>query len=207
MMPQKRTPAPDCLIEKRKTTKWGQVENQEKWGKQYAAKLNDSQKQNDFQWATYKTQRVNKILEPLLCAITQNHCSFCDIFPLQQSGGTIEHFKPKKQFPLLSHTWENLFYCCHKCQEKGEKFDSNLLKPDELTYLFDDFFICTTQDERIMIVPNPRADVSDQQRAVITIELYGLNSFGRPEARWLVLNQFQDSKNPILDDFAYRYLF
>jgi uncharacterized protein (TIGR02646 family) len=206
MIFQKRGDAPDCLTAKSQT-EWGEIENQEKWGRQFESKLNDPTKLNDFQWATYKKQRINTILEPLLRNITKNHCTFCDGFPLQQMGGTIEHFKPKRQFPLLSHNWENLFYCCHKCQEKGEKFDENLLKPDSETYSFDYFFVYKTEGQRIFLHTNPSRTTEEQHRANTTIKLYGLNDFGRPEDRWRVLNLFQDSKNPILDDFAYRYLF
>ncbi len=203
MMPQIRTDAPECLTKKNKAG----IENQKRWGIQYAAKLNHPKKSNDFQWATYQKQRVNTILEPLLRDITKNHCSFCDTFPLRQSGGTIEHFNPKANEPLLSYIWTNLFYCCHKCQEKGEKFNDNLLKPDEATYFFDSFFVCRTQNERIIIVPNPLATTNDQARAEVTIMLYGLNDFGRPEDRWRVLMQYQDSITPAVDDFAYRFLF
>lgn len=37
--------------------------------------------------------------------------------------------------------------------------------------------------------------------------LYGLNAFDRPEARWQVFNQFQNMNSPIFDIFSYRYLF
>lgn len=207
MMPQECPQAPDFLTQETTTLRWGKIENQEKWGLQYQAKLNHPNKKNDFQWATYQGKRVNSLLAPLLRKITNNHCSFCDIFPLQQSGGTIEHFRPKKQFPLLSHVWENLFYCCHRCQEKGERFDGTLLKADEIDYQFDTFFICRTNNKRIFIQANPRANTTNQERAQTTIDLYGLNKFERPEARWLTLVQFQDCNNPIVEDFSYRFLF
>lgn len=101
----KRKPKiPVCLTEVNET-KWGKITNSEKWGRQFDAKLKNASKKNTFAWGTYQKVTVNTILEPLLREMTQNHCAFCDISPLQQSGGTIEHFHPKSKYPLLSHSW------------------------------------------------------------------------------------------------------
>jgi uncharacterized protein (TIGR02646 family) len=139
--------------------------------------------------------------------MTQNHCAFCDIFPLRQSGRTIEHYRPKSIFPRESHLWTNLFYCCHSCQEKGERFNEALLKPDVQAYDFSAFFICEIDGEAIILKPNPRATNPNQNRASITIQIYGLNDFERPEDRYRVLRQFNDSISPVVDEFPYRFLF
>ncbi len=201
-----RPDAPDFMTEKTKT-KWGELENQDKWSKQYAAKLENIAKKNNFKWATHKKIAINTRLDPHLAKMTQNHCAFCDIFPLRQSGATIEHFRPKTQFPYLSHRWDNLFYCCNACQRKGEKFDEALLKPDEIGYDFEYYFVLDFRNEAIFIRFNPLRNEYEQKRATVTINLYGLNAFDRPEARWQVFNQFQNMNSPIIDIFSYRYLF
>ena len=202
-----RPAMPPCLSEENYEEEWGKLPNWEKWGKMYEAQCNDPKKKNNLQWATYKGKRVNLHLMPLLRAMTQDHCAFCDGFPLDTTGKTIEHFRPKTKFPLLSHQWENLFYCCYNCQQKGAKFDEKLLKPDEVTYSFEKYFIYKTNRESIFLHPQPLSSPTDQERATITIEYYGLNKFGRPEDRWRVLSQYFDSGNPTIDNFSYRYLF
>jgi uncharacterized protein (TIGR02646 family) len=207
MIFKERPIAPDFMSEKTNTI-WGEIENQDKWSKQYAAKLEDTTKKNTFKWAIYHKNPVNKLIEPHLAKMTNNHCAFCDIFPLRQSGATIEHFRPKTKFPYLSHRWENLFYCCHACQQcKGEKFDESLLKPDELGYDFDYYFVFDFRNEAIFIKSNPLRTEYEQKCAVVTIDLYGLNDFDRPEARWRVFHQFQNTNNPIIEDYSYRFLF
>ena len=208
MIFRQRPETPACLMATTKfKIRYGEVQNQVAWGLQYEAKINDPSKSNDFQWAIYQGQKVNQLIEDDLKDMTQNHCAFCDIFPLKQSGRTIEHFRPKLRFPRESHLWTNLFYCCHACQEKSEEFHESLLKPDEVGYEFNRFFIYWLDGEAIFIKPNPRRTDQEQIRANITIELYGLNRFDRPEDRFRVWRQFNDSNNPVIDEFPYRFLF
>lgn len=208
MIFRRRPVAPTCLTESHTRIKmYRGIENQVAWGLQYEAKRNDIKKSNDFKWATYQGQKVNQLIEDDLRNMTQNHCAFCDFFPLRQPGRTIEHFRPKTHFPTQSHLWTNLFYCCHSCQEKGEQFHVSLLKPDEVGYDFSSFFVCRFDGEAIFIEPNPRGSIDEQTGAETTISLYGLNRFDRPEDRFRVWRQFNDSNNPIIDEFPYRYLF
>lgn len=208
MIFRNRPAAPPCLTEiTRNKNKWGAVENQVAWGLQYEAKINNPNKSNKFTWAKYKNVEVNKLIIGDLMFMTQNHCSFCDGYPLKQMGATIEHFRPKSLFPQHSYLWINLFYCCNACQKKGERFDNRLLKPDVVGYNFFNFFICRNNGQAIFIEPNPRATQNEQQSAIITIELYGLNDSDRPEDRFRVWIQYNDSNNPVIDEFAYRFLF
>lgn len=208
MIFRRRPESPACLTQTtRSWKKYGNVQNQVAWGLQYEEKRNDNTKSNDFKWASFNGTRVNLLIEDDLKDMTQNHCAFCDFFPLRQPGRTIEHFRPKSLFPRDSHLWSNLFYCCHSCQEKGEQFDKSLLKPDEEDYDFSRFFICRFDGDAIYLKPNPRATDQEQNSASITIDLYGLNRFERPEDRFRVWRQFNDSNNPIIDEFPYRFLF
>lgn len=126
MMKIVKTPAPDFLRK-----------NYKKWGKRYKAKRNNPAKSNAFTWAIHKGTKANILLLPFLRIETNHHCSFCDGFPLETTGETIEHFRPKSVFPLISYVWANLFHCCKYCNEsKGENPGRNLLKPDKLSYSF-----------------------------------------------------------------------
>jgi uncharacterized protein (TIGR02646 family) len=201
MMKIERCPAPDFLTEKF-----------EKWGIRYKERRDENAVALFF-WTQHNSQRINLSLLPILMKMTSileqienAHCSFCDGFPVESvSANSIEHFRPKTLFPLLAYAWENLFYCCSKCQEsKLEKFDEILLKPDLPAYSFEYYFQYDTKTGEI--IPNPDRSEIETQQAEKTIELYGLNEHSRPNARKRTIRQFIDSNNPIIDEFPYRFI-
>jgi uncharacterized protein (TIGR02646 family) len=104
---------------------------------------------------------------------------------------TIDHFRPKARFPREAYVWGNLYLSCSHCQEKNDDgFDEALLRPDELGYRYERFFIYNHADGTLS--PNPAGSDADQQRARITIELLKLNSRGRPAARRRALRLFRN---------------
>lgn len=195
MMKLERPPAPSWL-----------KSNYKKWGKRFARKKGENPGYA-FNWPSYEGKRINEHLKPLLIAMTANHCSFCDGYPLgTASRQTIEHFRPKSLFPLLACLWQNLFLCCDACQgAKGERFDRKLLKPDTVDYHFDKYFVLNFKTGDIR--PNPKAGKPDRERAALTISLYGLNDFGRSHSRLREYAKYQDlvEKGYHLDDFSYRF--
>ena len=182
------------------------TENSVKWGQAYQKKLTVGN--TAFSWAQHQGENVRDRLLPLLREMTRNHCSFCDGFPIESLlGETIEHFKPKSQFPLESYAWGNLFLCCHICQKKGDEFSQLLLKPDEREYEFDRYF--EFDPETGQLAPNRyNQNPNDQERAQVTITLYRLNDFNRPRARKLELKKFAANADDGLsvDDFSYRFI-
>lgn len=193
MMKLQRPAPPDIL-----------VQNWEAWGLEYEQKKVKNSKL-EFKWR----KRVYSSLIESLLAMTRKHCSFCDSSPMRsQIRETIEHFRPKESYPQLVYQWENLFACCDKCQNaKGKKFDEELLKPDEIEYEFNRYFFFDAQTGELN--PQHQATAEDQHRAQVTIQLYKLNEFGRPDARLTVLEMsaaLQSSKLTI-DDFSYRFMF
>ena len=143
---------------------------------------------------------------PHLREMNQYHCSFYDSFPIDASSNEpIEHFRPKSrpEFADQAYTWSNLYYCCELCQSsKKESWDEQLLRPDDDAYSFSNFFIYDYTTGQIS--PNPKASVEDQNRAAVTINLYGLDTQSRRLRRKLVLKQWGDAKQPTEEDFAYR---
>lgn len=194
-MKLEKTPAPDFLRD-----------NYKKWGKQYKAKRENPNKSSLFVWAIYKTQKVNRLLLPFLRIETNSHCSFCDGFPLETTGETIEHFRPKALFPLISYLWVNLFYCCKYCNEsKGENPERHLIKPSDKNYSFEKYFLFDYDSGKIE--PNPALIGIEKLKAENIILIYGLNEFNRPYRRKFYLKQFQKTQNPIIEDFPYRFIF
>lgn len=195
MMKIVKNPAPEFLRS-----------NYKRWGKIYKAKRKNPNKSNDFVWVTYQRQKVNLLLLPFLRTETNFHCSFCDGFPLETTGETIEHFRPKASFPLLSYVWTNLFYCCKYCNEnKGENPERLLIKPSDKNYSFETYFLFDYDSGKIE--PNPVLVGADRLKAENTIILYGLNEHNRPYRRKFYLKQFQDMQNPDIEDFPYRFVF
>lgn len=184
------------------------VENWEEWGKEYADKR-AANPAFTFQWRQIEQKKVNLILEELLSeTMTQYHCSYCDGGRIlgAASRATIDHFRPKSQFPSLVYEWGNLFVCCDGCQQvKLEQFEEVLLKPDAEDFSTIKYFLCNYETGEIEI--NPTASLQDQARAKATIRLFGLNTIRRCKMRLSEWRKW-DKTNPserLLDEWNYRF--
>jgi hypothetical protein len=78
-----------------------------------------------------------------------------------------------------------------------------LLKPDVEDYEFDRYFEINSFTG--VILPNQLAPTHDQQRAQCTIDLYGLNGFGRPEDRQRELACFAALPDPDINKRSFRF--
>lgn len=182
------------------------TEKSQRWGERYEQRLTRNPK-SPFSWPQHGKQKINHLLLPLLRRMTDDHCTFCDVYQMvAEIRETIEHFKPKSKYPREAFQWGNLFLCCDKCQgAKLEAFDTDLLKPDEAEYDFARYFIYKFASGELQ--PNPTASLLDQQRATVTIKLYGLNDGERPRARKRVFESYCQSANHDLALFSYRFMF
>lgn len=170
------------------------------WTLDYVAKreMNPAYK---FSW---RNQACYDAIRRQLVAMTQDHCAFCDGRIGTESRETVEHFRPKSVFPGLAYEWTNLFPCCDVCQSnKREQFDALLLKPDELTYLFEDYFVANFLTGALE--PRPDAPEEARRRAEVTINLYGLNLPARKVARLREMNSYLLNIEHCIDDYNYRY--
>lgn len=178
----------------------------ELWSREWA-ELRQQNPSANFQWRTVEGKSVRELLLPILRQMTQEHCAFCDYFRFDTvSSETVEHFKPKSRPEFYAHAyaWENLYYCCDRCQSaKGEKWDDCLLRPDDPEYLFDLYFQrdYTTGE----ILPNAVASTEIRKRAKATIELYGLNRSELCRDRRTKLREWQRSNSRHeLDSWSFR---
>ena len=153
-------------------------EHWEEWGAEYARRRADNP-QYRFAWKQWKGLKTNHRLLPLLKAMTQDHCAYCDCSMETGTDQTIDHFKPKARFPKEAYRWQNLYLCCRQCQEKDDDhFRENLLRPDEEGYSFERYFTYKYQDGKIAV--NLSADEDVQRRAQLTIDYLKLNKSPRP---------------------------
>jgi uncharacterized protein (TIGR02646 family) len=177
----------------------------ERWNQKWV-ELRRKNLSASFSWYQQDGKSARDWILPHLHEMTQGHCAFCDAFPLNDRSNTpIEHFKPKSEpeFHHLAYDWENLYYCCEFCQtSKLEQWNELLLRPDESGYQFDSYFMFdfTTGE----LKPNCGAETHLQNRARVTIELYGLDSSERQKSRKLELRKFARSSERTIDDWAYR---
>jgi uncharacterized protein (TIGR02646 family) len=155
-----------------------------------------------FHWHEHEGEPVNHKLLPDLKRQTEEHCSFCDGFPVAPPAvDTIEHFRPKAAFPREAYHWTNLYFCCVHCQQKSEEFDEGLLQPDAPDYDFDRYF--RWDFTRGTLEVNELAFEPDRQRAAITIKLYRLNE-RHPVYRKIWATRRIKLKDDPLDMFPYR---
>lgn len=122
--------------------------------------------------------QIYDLLKEELKKLSQSHCSFCDGFPLNDtSRETIEHYYPKakNEYPEKTYEWENLFYCCDKCQSMANKHNpfQVTLRPDDKNYHFDKHFWFDPEDGFVKL------NDKDDANARIFLERYGINK--RPE--------------------------
>ncbi|MEY3242970.1 MAG: hypothetical protein RIR11_4409 [Bacteroidota bacterium] len=176
------------------------------WNRQWAA-LRQGNASSRFNWSRYNGTPVNQIILPDLKAQTQNHCSYCDFFP--SLDGSIDHFCPKSkpEFYHLAYTWSNLYIACNKCQRaKMEKFSPLLLRPDDVFYTFERYFIYNYTTHTVDI--NPVASVEERQSAKETISMFNFNDIGQITQRRHSYERWigQPAQDRDLDDFAYRFI-
>lgn len=148
--------------------------------------------------------KLYKDVKEILMLMTQEHCSFCDSFPIENSGDAIEHFRPSSLWQELAYAWENLYFICTKCNSaKGNRFDEKLLRPDEIEYFFDKFFSYNVAKSKL----EPALDISekDKERVNETIKIYKLNRIGNRKARKIMMKTFIRGKHE-RDDFPFRYI-
>lgn len=158
-----------------------------------------------YQFHWYKKFNQPESLR-LLLEMTNYHCAFCDGgFLGAESRKTIEHFRPKSLYQTLAFQWENLYPCCDQCQSaKGERFDEQLLVGDLPDYYFERYFCLDYVSGALL--PNPLASEEDQQRAAVTLRIYGLNLYERKRARIFQRRLYEcRTADMELDDFSYRY--
>jgi uncharacterized protein (TIGR02646 family) len=165
-----------------------------------------SQKPNyEFSWPPALYREVLIALKTM----TQEHCAYCDFYPVDNGGkGQIDHFQPKTNpsFYLQACAWENLFYSCERCNgTKLARWDVRLLRPDMIGYQFSTYFLYEADSGKI--VPNPKATQEQQIQAQITIDMFDFNYPSRCKSRKRMLRDFDPNCSPEeYDENPYRYL-
>lgn len=175
------------------------------WNQQWVD-LKQANPKATFSWYEYEKKSAREWVLPSLRAMTEGHCTFCDAFPVEDTSmEPIEHFRPKHdpRFFHLAFAWNNLYYCCDRCQShKGGQWEDNLIAPDHERYAFGDFFEFDVASGEIH--PNRFAAEDLRSGAANTIRIFGLNEGGRPGKRRRALLKWTRSTFRDLNDEPYR---
>ena len=186
------------------------------WGQDFEKHLKKGGKSSDF---TFNKQKglYNEIRHQL-SLITAAHCTFCDSYPIPTiSKETLEHYYPKKEFPLKAYDWVNLFYCCDKCQSEANKVKfQETLKPDTNDYQFAACFYFDLESGKLQVLENLETDNLELfNKANAFLIRYGSNTSSRAMARKRTykdienhfIAQKETNDNRERDDFPYRCVY
>lgn len=195
-----RKPCPNVLLEP-----FSKNNTKSRWiiyGERYAKQANRTY----YNYPQINREKLNHLIFPTLIAQNDNHCSYCDGFPLMSADETIDHFKPKSKFPLEVCSWENLYIACAHCQKvKGDKFDILLIRPDELSYDFYAYYFYDFTEHEIRILPN--LSIDKLERAEKTGEILDFNHKAMVESRRQSYDGFIDKPNYPKNKLKHRFIF
>lgn len=181
--------------------------NWERIGKEYTEKR-AANPGYQFSWPQINNEKVNQAILPTLKKQTQEHCSYCDRFPLFRKDDTIDHFKPKsdQRFYKLVCKWDNLYLCCNHCQDaKKVQYHDDLLRPDAEDYTFNRYFIYNYKTNKIVV--NPGASDEDKIKAEATLEIFDFNHESLIKARENAVFRFAFDNDFQPDIYEFRFLF
>ncbi|WP_428664693.1 hypothetical protein [Runella sp.] len=199
-----RSDTPDVLLES--DAKTGKARWQ-MYGERYIQNRGNNPS-FEFQWPQISGKKLNQHLLPDLIAMTDDHCSYCDGFPLKRGDDTIDHFHPKTNPAFYSEVckWENLYISCKHCQDsKVDQFEEELLRPDDIEFHFNRYFIYDYIEHTIS--PNPLASVEEQYRAERTIEIFDLKHKSLCISRRHAYQRYNSDADPVLSDYNFRFMF
>jgi len=155
---------------------------------------------------SFSWQNKHKELLSELKKMSKNHCAFCDdlLFPFVGEIGEIEHFKPKEKYKDLAYEWANLYPICRRCNStKNDRFDDLLLRPDETSYIYSDWF--RLDPNTFELKPQKLGNIH-WQRAEKTIELYGLSKEDKITRRQFEFIEIKKGKYNHIDIQPFRFI-
>ncbi len=85
--------------------------------------------QNEEYYKKFNQRFKQRDTKRILKRIYYNKCVFCEQRVIGgdiqlDNKSTIEHYRPKSKYYWLAFSWDNLLWCCHRCnQNKGNKFE------------------------------------------------------------------------------------
>jgi len=164
----------------------------------------------------YKQADVKKALQE----IYHEKCAFCEqkIIPCQDNkieecSSTVEHYRPKSRYYWLAYSWDNLLWCCHRCnQNKANDFEllgtPVVYHEDFVTAIHTSIHGYQTVEQPKMIHPELESVIdkvsfiqgviaSEDERVHYTITTCGLNRPDLNEKRKKVIDDVVKKMNDV----------
>ena len=158
----------------------------------------------------YKQENTKELLNKLYnqkCAFCEQKIMKCINNNLEDCSSTVEHYRPKSKYYWLAYSWDNLLWCCHRCnQNKDNNFDTkrSLGTFEKITFLkkiHNSSKIYNQIEEPLMIHPefenvvsklefNNGVITSDDLRVKYTIKTCGLDRDDLNEKRQTIIDDF-----------------
>jgi len=159
----------------------------------------------------FKQQDVKDTLRMIYnekCAFCEQKITECKDNNLEDCSQTIEHYRPKIIYYWLAYSWDNLLWCCHRCnQNKHKQFEtaSQTVKYDK-TFL-ENIHTSTSIYQEIekpkMIHPELESVVdklnfydgkidSDDERVKYTINICKLDRDALNDTRQTIIDDFME---------------
>ena len=151
-----------------------------------------------------------------LSKIYYNKCAYCEK-NISDEPKNIEHYRPKDIYYWLGYSWDNLLFCCTRCNStKNEKFQTENLKivyNDEKYKDIHNLGAGYSALEKPMFINPEQEDIlkdisfkldgtiySINHRVQYTIENCNLNRDALVQHRVAILNDFRNNLKLVLND-------
>ena len=158
----------------------------------------------------YKQSDIKEKLKNIYsdkCAFCEQEIKECKDNNLEECSSTVEHYRPKSKYYWLAYSWDNLLWCCHRCnQNKDNSFDieNSLGTFDKTTFLkkiHNTSQIYNRIEKPLMVHPefddvvnklefNNGVITSEDIRVKYTIETCGLDRDDLNEKRQTIIEDF-----------------
>ena len=158
----------------------------------------------------YKQKDIKESLKEIYsqkCAFCEQKIIECRDNNLQDCSSTIEHYRPKSIYYWLAFSWDNLLWCCHRCNQ----YKSNSFEMDKQKVQYHEDFkdnihssaniynaieypkMIHPELESVLSIVKFERDgsiLSSDERVEYTIETCGLNRVDLIEKRKKIIDDF-----------------
>lgn len=110
--------------------------------------------ESDHEWDKFSKTKLKKETLKQLELMYQECCCYCESKITPSSYPEIEHFKPKSkvEYKYLCYDYNNLHYCCRKCNlQKSDEYSEKMFNPtdgDPEKHMYYEKYVAKAVDDR-----------------------------------------------------------
>jgi uncharacterized protein (TIGR02646 family) len=160
----------------------------------------------------FKQKDVKESLKKLYknkCVFCEHEVTECIDNNLEDCSSTIEHYRPKSIYYWLAYSWDNLLWCCHRCNQNKDNNFKVLNRKIEFKESFNDAIHSSSvlyQDSEKPLMIHPEIESvltklsfengiisSADDRITYTIKTCGLDRDDLNEKRLKIIEKFKNN--------------